>query len=120
MRIQPAALIATLLAMMIMETNSFAEVKEGPLEGSFRIDSDTCGAAKSNPDCNIYLEFRGLAARKMYENMKSEAAADLCTGGQVKTDSMGLRCLKLGAGEHFCDVGYNFARQTLVSGDMTC
>ncbi len=120
MRIQPATLIATLLAMTIMETNSFAEVKEGPLEGYFRIDSDTCGTTPLNADCNINLEFSGLAARKMYENMKSEAAAELCTGGQVKTDSAGLRCFKLGAGEHFCDVGYNFARKTLVSGDMTC
>jgi hypothetical protein len=120
MRILPAVLILAMLALTNMSPGTRAEVRGGPLEGSFRIDSNTCGIGQTNPDCSLYLEFRGLAARKMYESMKSEGVADLCTSGQVKTDPTGLRCFKLAAGEHVCDVGYNFARETLVSGDMTC
>ena len=52
--------------------------------------------------------------------MTSKGVSDLCTGGLVKTDGDGLRCFDLGTGEYTCDVGYNFATQKLVSGDMTC
>ena len=65
-------------------------------------------------------EFRGDVARRMFESMKSKSAADLCTGWQVKTDPTGLCCFKDADGGHVCDVGYNFARQALTSGDMTC
>lgn len=56
----------------------------------------------------------------MFENMTSNSAPDLCTGGQVKIDPAGLRCFKDADGGFVCDVGYSFAKQALTSGDMSC
>jgi hypothetical protein len=121
-RVWPNAftLIFSVMALTITATDSFADVKSGLIEGEYRIDSENCRVGQSKPDCRIYFEFRGSVARKLYESMKSEGVADLCTGGQVKTIADGLRCFELGAGDYVCDVGYNFATEKLVSGDMTC
>ena len=108
------------VALAIMSADTFAEVKSEPIEGVYRIDSGNCGVGQLTPTCSIYFELRGNIAQKMYTNMTSEGVSDLCTGGLVKTDGDGLRCFDLGASEYGCDVGYNFARQKLVSGDMTC
>ncbi len=107
-------------ALAIMSADSFAEVKSEPIEGVYRFDSGNCSAGQLTPTCSIYFELRGKIAQKMYTNMTSEGVSDLCTGGLVKTDGDGLRCFDLGTGEYACDVGYNFAKQKLVSGDMTC
>jgi hypothetical protein len=113
-------LIISVMALTTTATDTFADIKSGPIEGEYRIDSESCGVGQSKADCRIYFEFRGSVARKLYEAMKSEGVADLCTGGQVKTNADGLRCFELGAGEFVCDVGYHFATEKLVSGDMTC
>lgn len=117
--IAAAPMFAT-IALAIMPADTFADVKSELIEGVYRIDSGNCSVGKPTPACSIYFELRGSIAQKMYMNMTSEGVADLCTGGLVKTDGDGLRCFDLGSGEYTCDVGYNFAKQKLVSGDMTC
>ncbi len=121
-RIWVSAAVTTIavMALAIMPSNTFADIKSELIEGVYRIDNGNCGDGNPSPTCNIYFELRGSVAQKMYKKMKSKGEADLCTGGQVKTDGDGLRCFDLGAGEYICDIGYNFSRQELVSGDMTC
>lgn len=108
------------IALAIMPADTFADVKSEPIEGVYRIDSGNCSVGQLTQTCNIYFELRGSIAQKMYTNMTSKGVSDLCTGGLVKTDGDGLRCFDLGASEYVCDVGYSFAKQKLVSGDMTC
>lgn len=108
------------MALAIMSADTSAEVKSELIEGVYRIDSGNCSVGQQKPACSIYFELRGSIAQKMYTNMMSEGVSDLCTGGFVKTDGDGLRCFELGASEYVCDVGYNFTKQKLVSGDMTC
>ncbi len=103
-----------------MPADTFAEVKSELIEGVYRIDSGNCSVGQQTPACSIYFELRGSIAQKMYINMTSKGVADLCTGGLVKTNGDGLRCFDLGSGEYTCDVGYSFAKQKLVSGDMIC
>jgi len=118
--INSATSIFAAIVLTIMSADAFADVKSEPMEGVYRIDNGNCSGGQLTPTCSIYVELRGSIAQKMYINMTSEGVADLCTGGLVKADGDGLRCFDLGAGEYVCDVGYNFAKQKLVSGDMTC
>ena len=93
------------------------DIQSQPLTGFHR--AEPCADAPDRT-CRFFQELRGEAARVLFEGMRSEAKADICTGGEVKIDADTLRCFKLPEGDYLCDFGYDFGEMRFVFGDVSC
>ena len=110
----------TLSLSILLEGTLSAHGQSNSITGEYRINKGNCVGKASASPCEIYFELHGKIAQALYENMRSKAGDELCTGGRVKLDRDALRCFKTGAAEYVCDVGYSFAKQKFIGGDMTC
>lgn len=113
---------AGLAAVALLIAGPAQAVETTPLEGTVHLDRDSCGSGGGSDasQCNVFFEVHGAAAKVIYDRMQSAPKDDLCTGGQMKSDSDLMLCFATPDKSHSCYFGYSFGNRSIIPGDISC
>ena len=111
--------LATLLFGVCLATSVHAEDAD-TVKGTFFLSEQGCDAKSVASGCVMSFQISGDAARGLYDRLKGKAVKEPCTGGMMKTDGKGLRCIKAEGNHYDCDFGYSFKSKAMVPSEVTC
>ncbi len=114
-------LASAVILLITANIGALAQDRHNPeaINGVYHLGNENCADGKSDP-CQFYVELRGDTAKALYENMRSKAQKDECTGGTMKTDDDVLYCFASDPDDYVCWFGDDFEQRKIVVGDFSC
>ncbi len=93
---------------------------DAPLKGTAFLGEEGCPKGIKSEDCKLSFQLTGKAAILLFDGMRVKAVKEECTGGMMKDDGKGLRCIKASDGNVDCDFGYQFSKKTFTHSAVVC